>query len=112
MINVVICGGYSPGARILRAAVRNVAQCGEVKVITLCPALAGFGKSVEEISSLDPTNTVVVDACEGGCGNQGLAKFGVKPKAVAIMDKYPAMTERNVKLAEEKIRSFLKEVQG
>jgi hypothetical protein len=112
MINVVICGGYSPQARILRAAVRNVAQCGDVRVITVCPALAGFEKSIEEISSLDPANTVVVDACEGGCGNQGLAKFGVKPKAVAIMDKYPAMTERNVKLAEEKIRSFLKEVQA
>ena len=112
MINVVICGGYSPQARILRAAVRNVAQCGDVRVVTLCPALAGFEKSIEEVSSLDPANTVVVDACEGGCGNQGLVKFGVKPKAVAIMDKYPAMTERNVKLAEEKIRSFLKEVQG
>ena len=112
MINVVICGGYSPGARILRAAVRNVAQCGDVRVITVCPALAGLEKSIEEISSLDPTNTVVVDACEGGCGNQGLAKFGVRPKAVAIMDKYPAMTERNVKLAEDKIRSFLNEVQG
>ncbi len=112
MINVVICGGYSPGARVLRAAVRNVVQCGDVRVITVCPALAGFERSIEEISSLDPADTVVVDACEGGCGNQGLAKFGVKPKAVAIMDKYPAMTERNVKLAEEKIRSFLKEVQG
>jgi len=112
MINVVICGGYSPQARILRAAVRNVAQYGDVRVITVCPALAGFEKSIEEISSLDPANTVVVDACEGGCGNQGLAKFGVKPKAVAIMDKYPVMTERNVKLAEEKVRSFLKEVQG
>jgi hypothetical protein len=112
MINVVICGGYSPQARILRAAVRNVAQCGDVRVITVCPALAGFEKSIEEISSLDPANTVVVDACDGGCGNQGLAKFGVKPKAVAIMDKYPVMTERTVKLAEEKVRSFLKEVQG
>jgi len=112
MINVVICGGYSPGARVLRAAVRNVAQRGDVRVITLCPALAGLEKSIGEISSLDPTSTVVVDACEGGCGNQGLAKFGVRPKAVAIMDKYPAMTERNVKLAEDKIRSFLKEVQG
>lgn len=112
MINVVICGGYSPQARILRAAVRNVAQCGDVRVITVCPALAGFEKSIEEVSSLDPANTVVLDACEGGCGNQGLAKFGIKPKAVAIMDKYPVMTERNVKLAEEKVRSFLKEVQG
>lgn len=112
MISVVICGGYSPGARILRAAMRNVAQCGEVRVVTVCPALAGFEKSIEEISSLDPAETVVVDACEGGCGNQGLAKFGVKPKAVAIMDKYPAYSEKNVKAAEERVRSFLKEVRG
>jgi hypothetical protein len=112
MLNVVICGGYSPGARVLRAAIRNVAQCGEVRVITACPALAGFEKSVEEISSLDPASTVVVDACEGGCGNQSLAKFGVKPKAVAIMDKYPAITEKSIKAAEDKIRAFLKEVQG
>lgn len=112
MINVVICGGFSPGARVLRAAIRNVAQCDEVRVVTACPALAGLEKSIEEISSLDPANTVVVDACEGGCGSQGLIKFGVKPKAVAIMDKYPAYSERAIKAAEERIRTFLKEVQG
>jgi len=112
MLNVVICGGYSPQARVLRAAVRNVAQCGEIRVITVCPALAGFEKYVEEIKALEPSSTVVVDACEGGCGNQGLAKFGVRPKAVAIMDKYPAFTEKNVKAAEERILSFIKEVQG
>jgi hypothetical protein len=112
MLNVVICGGYSPQARVLRAAVRNVAQCGEIRVITVCPALAGFEKYVEEIKALEPSSTVVVDACEGGCGNQGLAKFGVRSKAVAIMDKYPAFTEKNVKAAEERILSFIKEVQG
>lgn len=112
MLNVVICGGYSPGARVLRAAMRNVAQCGEINVITVCPALAGFERAIEEISSLDPASTVVVDACEGGCGNQGLVKFGVKPKAVAILDKFPVVTERNVKAAEDKIRTFLREVQG
>jgi hypothetical protein len=112
MLNVVICGGYSPGARVLRAAMRNVAQAGEVRVITLCPALAGFERQAEEIRALDPGSTVVVDACEGGCGNQGLAKFGVQAKAVAIMDKYPMFSERNVKAAEERIRCFIKEVQG
>jgi hypothetical protein len=112
MLNVVICGGYSPQARILRQAMRNVVRCGEIRVITMCPALAGYEKAMEDISSLDPASTVVVDACEGGCGNQGLAKFGIKPKAVAIMDKYPLVTERNVKAAEERILSFIKEVQG
>lgn len=110
MINVVICGGYSPGARVLRAAIRNVAQSENVKVFTLCPALAGLEKPLEEISSLDPSSTVVVDACEGGCGNQGLAKFGVRPRAVAILDKYPMVSEKSIRAAEDKIRSFLKEV--
>lgn len=111
-MNVVICAGYSPGARVLRMAMHNVAKCGEIQVVTVCPALAGFEKAIQEVSSLDPAATVVVDACEGGCGNQGLLKFGVKPRAVVILDKYPAVTERNVKAAEERIRSFIKEVQG
>ncbi len=112
MLNVVICGGYSPGARVLRAAIRNVAQVKDIRVITVCPALAGYEKSIEEIRSLDPSMTVAIDACEGGCGNQGLAKLGVKPMAVAILDKYPMLSEKSVKAAEERIHSFLKEVQG
>ncbi|MCU0861486.1 MAG: putative zinc-binding protein [Methanomassiliicoccales archaeon] len=112
MLNVVICGGYSPGARVLRAAIRNVAQSGEIKVITLCPALAGYEKQAEELRALDPASTVVVDGCEGGCGNQGLAKFGIKAKSVAVLDKYPMVSERNIKSAEERIRSFVKEAQA
>lgn len=109
MLNIVICAGYSPGARVLRAAIRNVAQCGEVQVITLCPALAGFKKQREELEALDPNRILVVDACEGGCGNQGLAKFGIKPKAVVVLNKYPMVSEKAVLDAETRIRQFLKE---
>jgi len=110
MLNLVICGGYSPGARVLRAAARNVAHCDELRVITVCPALAGLEKQIEEIRNLDPTCTVAVDACEGGCGNQGLAKFGVIPKAMLVLPKFPMVSEKNVAEAETKIRQFLDEV--
>jgi hypothetical protein len=112
MLNLLICAGYSPGARVLRAAVRRVARCGEVQVITICPALAGFERQREELQALDPDSIVVVDACEGGCGNQGLARFGIKPKAVAVLNKYPMVTEKAVLDAEERIRQFLREAGG
>jgi hypothetical protein len=112
MLNVLICAGYSPGARVLRAAIRRVAKCDEVQVITLCPALAGFEKQRADILALDPNSIVVIDACEGGCGNQGLAKFGIKPKAVAVLNKYPMVTEKAVLDAEAHIREFLKEEGG
>src|SRR5271157_5872795 len=89
VLNVVICGGFSPGARVLRAAMRAIASCGNVNVITLGPSLAGLEKPADDIRALDPSITVVVDACEGGCGNQGLAKFSVFPKAVLVLPKYP-----------------------
>lgn len=111
MLNVVICGGYSPGARVLRAAIRNVVRDHNIRVVTLCPALAGYEKQMEEIRSLDASNTIVVDGCEGGCGNQGLMKFGIKPRGVVVLDKYPMVSDRSIRSAEERILSFLKEVQ-
>lgn len=110
MLNVVICGGYSPGARVLRAAVRNLAKCSEIRVVTLGPALADLERPIEEIRALDPQSTVVVDACEGGCGNQGLIRFGVQPRAVIFLNKYPMVSEKNIKEAEACIAKFLREM--
>jgi uncharacterized metal-binding protein len=110
MINLVICGGYSPGARVLRAAARSVAKCGEVQVITLCPALAGLANRVDEAKSLDPERTVVVDGCEAGCGLQALQMFGVKPKSVILLNKYPAVLQKYIKEAEEMISRLILEV--
>jgi hypothetical protein len=107
VLNVVICGGFSPGARVLRAAMRAIASCGNVNVITLGPSLAGLEKPVDDIRALDPSITVVVDACEGGCGNQGLAKFGVIPRAVLVLPKYPMLSEKNVKDAEARVSKFI-----
>jgi uncharacterized metal-binding protein len=112
MINLVICGGYSPGARVLRAAVRGVAKCNEVQVVTLCPALAGLENRVEEIMSMDPERTVVVDGCEAGCAVQGLQIFGFKARSSLILDKYPVVSEKYVKEAEDKVRRLLTEVKG
>jgi len=107
VLNVVICGGFSPGARVLRAAMHSMAACGDVNVVTLGPALAGLEKPGQDIRVLDPKITVVVDACEGGCGNQGLVKFGIVPKAVLVLPKYPMVTEKNVKDAEARVAKFL-----
>jgi len=109
MMNVVICGGFSPGARVLRAAMRNVAKCGDVAVITLAPALVDLEKPAAEMRALDPSITVVVDACEGGCGNQGLLKFGVTPKAVLVLPRYPMAGEKAMKDAESRVIKFLEE---
>jgi hypothetical protein len=38
-----------------------------------------------------------------------LAKFGIKPKAVAVLNKYPMVSEKAVLDAETRIRQFLKE---
>ncbi len=111
MIDLVICGGYSPNARVLRKAARGVAKCGEVQIITLCPALAGLEKRVEEIRSLDPERTVVVDACEGGCALQGLQLLGVKPRSSILLTKYPAFSEKYVKDAQDRIIKLLAEVE-
>jgi uncharacterized metal-binding protein len=107
MTYIVICGGYSPGARVLRAAVRQVSAGREIQVVTLCPALAGLPKAIEEIKSLSPLDTLVVDACEGGCALQGLIRFGVRPKANIILNKYPMVSDRNIKEAKERIEEFL-----
>jgi len=109
VLNVVICGGFSPGARVLRIAMHGVVSCGDVSVITLGPSLAGLEKPAEDVRTLDPQNTVVVDACEGGCGNQGLARFGVKPMSVLVLPKYPMVSEKNVKDAEARVIKFIEE---
>jgi uncharacterized metal-binding protein len=110
MIDVVICGGFSPGARVLRAAIRNVCEEKEIRVVTLTPAMAGVEQSVEEARSMAPAQLVVIDACEGGCGIQSLAHFGLTPRAKLMLKKYPSYTEKNIQDAKERILDFLLEV--
>lgn len=112
MINLVICGGYSPQARVLRAAVKEIAKCGEIQIITLCPALAGLEKRLEEVKAFDPRTIIVVDACEGGCALQALQLLGVKPKSSILLTKYPVFSGKYVSAAQEKILQLLAEVRG
>lgn len=107
MIDVVICGGFSPGARVLRAAIRSVCEEREIRVVTLTPAMAGIEPSLEDVRLMAPAQLVVIDACEGGCGIQSLAHFGLAPRAKLMLKKYPSFSDKNVQDARERILDFL-----
>lgn len=107
MVDVVICGGFSPGARVLRAAIRNVCHDRDVCVVTLTPALAGIKSQVEDLKGLDPESTLIIDGCEGGCAIQAMGMLGLKGKRAMILKKYPSVNEKNIADAEDKISSFL-----
>lgn len=107
MVDVVICGGFSPGARVLRAAVRNLSRDHDLCIITLTPALVGIKQSLEEVDSLDPNNTLVIDGCEGGCAIQSLMKLGKSASRSLLLKKYPSVNEKNIAEAEISIRCFL-----
>ena len=51
-VDIVICSGYSPGARVLRAAVREISKRRPIRVVTVAPALAGLPKAVEDMKGL------------------------------------------------------------
>lgn len=92
-VDVVICSGYSPGARVLRAAVREASREQPIRMVTIAPALAQLPKAVEEMDSLKGRCVVVVDGCEGFCGLQTLMQFGIEPKAKLMLDKYVQVTD-------------------
>lgn len=104
---MVICGGFSPGARVLRAAIRKVCNEQDVCVVTLTPAVAGIKSHLEDLEGLDPESTLVIDGCEGGCAIQAMGMLGLKGKRAMILKKYPSVNEKNIADAEEKIHSFL-----
>jgi len=109
-VNVVMCAGFSPSARMVRKALRRVAEKADIKVITPCPAGAGLAKYQEEIKALDPQRTVSVEGCDGCCGMQGLIPFGVMPAKTVIVDKVVSVTEKDIAAAEATILAALKEM--
>jgi len=111
-IDVAICSGFSPGARVLRAAVRELADEEDIRVVTVAPALAELPKAVEEMRSLKGRKVVVVDGCEGGCGLQVLGRFEVPPSSVVMIRKYFNVTRKGIDEAKEEIRKAIKEVRG
>ncbi len=109
-VNVVMCAGFSPSARMIRKALRRVAEKKDIVVITPCPAGAGLAKYADELRALDPTRTMVVDGCEGCCGMQALMLYGVMPAKTLVMDKLLVIDEKAISSAEEKILAGLKEM--
>jgi uncharacterized metal-binding protein len=109
-VNVLMCAGFSPSARVVRQALRRVAEKKDIRVLTPCPAGAGLAKYVDELKALDPSRTVVVEGCDGCCGTQTMMLHGVMPMRTVIIDKTAIADERSVAAAEAKILASLQEM--
>jgi uncharacterized metal-binding protein len=111
-IDVAICSGYSPGARVLRAAVRELAREEDIRIVTVAPALAELPKAMEEMRALKDRKVIVVDGCEGGCGLQVLNRYEVLPSSIVMIEKHFNVARKGIDQAKELIRQAIKEVQG
>jgi hypothetical protein len=111
-INVVMCAGFSPSARMVRKALRRVAEREDIRVITPCPAGAGLSKFADELKALDPGRTMAVEGCEGCCGMQALLLQGITPAQTVVADKVIAVTDKDIVATEEKIIAALKEMRA
>jgi len=111
-IDVAICSGFSPGARVLRAAVRELAAEEGICVVTVAPALAEIPKAMEEMRSLRERKVIVVDGCEGGCGLQVLNRYEVLPSSIVMIKKHFNVTRKGIDEAKEEIRKAIQEVRG
>ncbi len=111
-IDVAICSGFSPGARVLRAAVRELTEEEDIRVVTIAPALAELPKAMEEMRSLKERKVIVVDGCEGGCGLQVLNRYEVMPTSVVMIRKHFNVTRKGIDEAKDQIRKAIQEVKG
>ncbi|HQN75196.1 MAG TPA: putative zinc-binding protein [Methanomassiliicoccales archaeon] len=111
-IDVAICSGFSPGARVLRAAVRELTEEEDIRVVTIAPALAELPKAMDEMRSLKERKVIVVDGCEGGCGLQVLNRYEVMPTSVVMIKKHFNVTRKGIDEAKEQIRKAIQEVKG
>ncbi len=109
-INVVMCSGFSPSSRMVRKALRRVAEKTSIKVISVCPPGAGLSKYMEEIASLDPSRTIVVEGCDGCCGSMGLMMQGFTASRTVVMEKVSSVDDKAVDRAEQAILATLKEM--
>lgn len=108
--DIVMCAGFSPSARMVRKALRRVAEKKDIRVHTPCPAGAGLAKYQEELKALDPANILVVEGCDGCCGMQGLMLMGITPPKLLLMDKVIFVDEKAIQVAEDKILKALAEM--
>jgi uncharacterized metal-binding protein len=111
-IDVVICSGFSPGARVLRAAVRELTKEEDIRVVTIAPALAELPKAMDDMRSLQMRKVICVDGCEGGCALQVLNRFEVLPSSIVMIEKHFNVTRKGIDAAKERIRQAIREVSG
>ncbi len=109
-VDIVICSGYSPGARVLRAAVRDISKRRPIRMVTVAPALAGLPKAVEDMKSLKDRKVIVVDGCDGLCGLQVLMQFGVVPKGKMMMGPFFKVDEKGITDTAKQIEKLMDEV--
>ena len=81
-------------------------------MISVCPPDAGLVKYMEEIASLDPSRTMVVEGCDGCCGSMGLMMQGFTASRTVVMEKIASVDDKAVDKAEQAILAALKEMSG
>ena len=109
-VDIVICSGYSPGARILRAAVREISKRRPIRMVTVAPALAQLPKAIEDMKGLKDRKVIVVDGCDGLCGLQVLMQYGVQPKGKLMMGPYFRVDEKGIAETTKQIEKLMDEV--
>ena len=109
-VDIVICSGYSPGARVLRAAVRDISRRRPIRVVTVAPALAQLPKAVDDMNGLKERKVIVVDGCDGLCGLQVMMQFGVVPKGKMMMGPNFMVDEKGIADTVKQIEKLMDEV--
>ena len=97
---------------MLRAAVRELTEEEDIRIVTIAPALAELPKAMDEMRSLKGRKVIVVDGCEGGCGLQVLNRYEVMPSSVVMIRKHFNVTRKGIDEAKEQIRKAIQEVKG
>ena len=108
-INILTCCSMSPGGRVLRAALRNIAKEEKIRQFPLTPLIAG-DKQFEDI--LRGKDILVVDGCDNSCSSRFLDSIDIKSLVKIYLDKYAHVTEENIKSAETRIKDAILEVKS
>ncbi|OPY32529.1 MAG: DGC domain protein [Methanomassiliicoccales archaeon PtaU1.Bin124] len=106
-VDIIMCAGFSPSARMVRKALRRVAEKRDIRVLSPCGAGSGLAKYQEELRTIDPAKALVVEGCDGCCAMQGLMMQGIGAPKLLIMDKIILVDEKAIAAAEQKILQAL-----
>ncbi len=109
MLNFLTCSSMSPAGRIVRAALRNISETEKIRQFPLTPLIAGY-KDFEEI--LKNNDLLVVDGCENCCSARFLDSKNINPRVKTFIDKYPRVTDANIKKVESCIKKAIIELKS